>query len=89
MDITTISCPSCDNENLHQGRVEIFQRVEDAPHGLHISAENETATIDSGMKNNPSSRRSGMNVHLSCEHCDHKSVLIIYQHKGMTYIELQ
>ena len=83
-------CPGCGQQNLHHGRVTVFDRDEDA----------ETTTVsvvDDGLVSshrlpsdgcgNPSSRRHGIAIAFECELCAVGLELTIAQHKGMTAIE--
>ena len=81
----TLVCPNCGGENLHHGRVSVYNRwSEDEEKGLCVSIDAQNATITDAMKGNPSIRRDGIKIELSCECCDHESVLTISQHKGYT-----
>jgi hypothetical protein len=79
-------CPQCGYLNLHQGRVTVFDRSEDA----RMTVVN---TVDGGRTSthllpnpitNPSSRRHGLAIAFSCEHCGDGLELTIAQHKGST-----
>jgi hypothetical protein len=39
------------------------------------------------VPSNPSRRRDGLSVAISCEQCDRITWLHIYQHKGQTFVE--
>lgn len=92
-------CPHCGSENLHQEKIEIFNRDEDEKTGLHLRVVGKTAVVDQNMGNNPSPRRQGMTLSFYCEECsdnyddDGKRnnitlyTLAIYQHKGVTMME--
>ena len=95
-----LQCPRCSGENLHHQSVELFNRHEDAEQGDHITIavpeslgwEDEfglprpvtKSSMDSNMKNNPSSRRTGVVINFCCEGCGHDLTLNIAQHKGTT-----
>ena len=81
-----LECPSCKGNNLHHEKVEIFERGEDQPTGLHVSVENGKSITDTDLTGNPSNRRHGLSIHFSCEHCEAKPVLTVVQHKGSTYV---
>jgi hypothetical protein len=52
-----LECPCCGYDYLHQERIEIFTREEDAPAGCHVIVEpNNTAHFDRSMRGNPSRR---------------------------------
>lgn len=90
-------CPNCGEINLHQGQVEIWDRIEDDTKGLHVVAAQMEIQEDDDMAGNPSPRRSGLSIEFACEHCsyDEKTssldgkvfTLNIIQHKGSTYLE--
>ena len=82
-----LKCPNCNEPNLHHERVEVFERGEDAEKGVHVTVQAGKAIFDLDMKENPSSRRNGISIFFSCEHCDSISVYEITQHKGVTYLE--
>jgi hypothetical protein len=44
-------------------------------------------SIVSHGRNNPSPRRNGLTIRFSCEQCDARPVLAIWQHKGATMLE--
>ena len=90
-----LHCPNCGGENLHQTKIEVFDRGED-DYGAHIrtiAGEGQTK-IDRDMTMNPSARRNGLRIHFECESGMTESgkkstcapVLNIYQHKGTTYV---
>lgn len=83
-------CPRCGGDYLHQIRVELFFRDEDAKEGVHVIADIEGYTADREVKGNPSPRRQGMRITFECELCEEgspNSILDIYQHKGQTFLE--
>lgn len=86
-DEGTLLCPN-GGENLHQESIEYFDRREDADTGLHVFAERgKQLLVNEDMRGNPSSRRQGIKIRFSCEHCrDTTHVLNIVQHKGVTYV---
>jgi hypothetical protein len=82
-----LRCPRCGGHDLHQGRVTVFDRHEDAEltavttiaGGLaatHLQPSNQVA--------NPSGRRHGLASAFGCENCDGDIELTIAQHKGLT-----
>lgn len=82
-------CPRCNSNNLHHGRVIVYDRGEDAPlttvvvvDGRDISCS-ERKSIECS---NPSSRRHGLAILFTCENCGVWSELTIEQHKGETYL---
>ena len=80
-------CPKCGCNNLHQTSVDVYFRPEDAEHGIHAYVDFEGVKTDMDVDNNPSARRSGLYVTFECEQCDGDKDLLIYQHKGTTYLE--
>ena len=83
-----LECPNCNGNNLHHGKVEVFDREEDKSTGLRVSIVDGASTIDTNLQRNPSERRHGLIIHFSCEHCEAKPLLTIVQHKGSTYVNL-
>ena len=87
-----LECPACGNANLHHGEVTVFTRREDAEKVLVTIANGtygQTTTAVTNGKGNPSSRRDGLTIQFTCEHCNVEPVLTIAQHKGATFIEWQ
>jgi hypothetical protein len=84
-----LKCQSCDSINLHHGRLEIFNRsAEDSRTGIHIIVEPMSVwDVDDRMANNPSPRRNGFFLSFTCEMCEAKPTLAVFQHKGSTYME--
>lgn len=90
LDSDSLTCPICDRVNLHQVRVEVFDRPkEDADTGLFVSVEEgEAVSFLSGQHRNPSQRRNGLRILFRCEHCETGlSPLVIFQYKGETRIK--
>ncbi len=84
-----LECPGCGNNDLHHECIEVFDRSEDEPKGLHVTVNGGSVNVDTDLKGNPSARRHGLAIHFSCEHCKAKPVLTIAQHKGKTYVDLR
>ena len=86
-----LNCPYCQNLNIHQTKVEVFDREEDREDETHTVVEYkraETGLINDNVKNkNPSDRRQGLLITFCCETCEDTPVLAIAQHKGLTYID--
>lgn len=80
-------CPACGFNYLHHEHVEIFERGEDAPHGVHVSVKGGKAEIDTDISSNPSLRRHGLSIQFWCERCHSISVLHLSQHKGCTLVD--
>ena len=83
---STLHCPSCDGFYLHQGKVEIFNRSEDAETGTHVTAMGDDVQISRDLTGNPSSRRHGLTIHFDCENCSATVLMHVYQHKGNTFV---
>jgi hypothetical protein len=79
-----LTCPICRGHWLHQGGVEIFNRLEDSSEGSHVTASITGVTIDNNLTRNPSRRRHGLFVAMECEQCGKLPNLALYQHKGLT-----
>jgi hypothetical protein len=85
-DASSLNCPICDEEYLHQNKTEIFERAEDEENGLHVIVNRNEIKMDKNLNRNPSSRRNGLKITFWCESCQKESVLNIVQHKGTTWI---
>lgn len=83
-----LKCPACGTNNVHHTSVEVFEREEDKD-GLHVVVEGGSVRTDTVMKGNPSHRRHGIRLLLSCESCPALSALTIVQHKGETEFRAQ
>lgn len=82
-------CPGCGGTLLHHEKIEVFDRSEDKSDGLHVVVAQRELRADTSLLGNPSPRRDGLVIHLSCESCDVRSQLCILQHKGQTYVDLR
>lgn len=82
-----ILCQGCGEDCLHHERIEVFEREQDAIHGLHATIEGQSLKTDDNLSGNPSIRRHGLSIFCSCELCDAVTRIDISQHKGKTYIE--
>jgi len=90
-----LSCPYCQDQSIHQTKVEVFDREEDREDETYTVVEYKRAetTVPTGLINdsvknkNPSDRRQGLLITFFCETCDDNPVLAIAQHKGFTYID--
>ena len=83
-----LMCPACGFNYLHQNDVEVFNRGEDEPTGLHAIIQGDRVVVNSDITGNPSSRRQGLLIYFRCEGCPAISVMSIVQHKGNTYIKM-
>jgi len=81
-----LQCPSCGFNYLHQGRVEVFERAEDAETGTRVVVDSGKVEVDDSMLGNPSPRRDGVRIHFWCEGCKSLPYMEIVQHKGNTYV---
>jgi hypothetical protein len=77
-------CPACKGSHLIHQRVEVFERIEDAKVGLHVTVSELGLAADTLMEGNPSRRRGGLVVHFRCEVCGAAPMLSVAQHKGCT-----
>lgn len=89
-DYSTLSCPICRNDYLHQGRITAFDRGEDDETVVKTAVQDGmvsshmVASVGSG---NPSTRRHGLRLAFECENCATLRLdLTISQHKGETHI---
>ena len=48
-----MTCPQCGDEYLHQRRIEVFNREEDAKEGTHVTVQWETVKVDHDISLNP------------------------------------
>lgn len=82
-----VVCPHCGHDYTHQGEVQAWQRDEDSDVGVWARIKQQ-AVVSSVVlpSGNPSPRRSGLRIKMSCEGCDNWFWIIIAQHKGQTYL---
>jgi hypothetical protein len=91
-----IHCAWCGEFNLHHFKVEFFARHEDDELTQETQIElnrgrwaNVTVQLVASRRSrNPSSRRTGLIISFSCEHCSGITELHIAQHKGTEYFGL-
>lgn len=84
-----LRCPCCDGNYLHHGKVEVFDRHEDATATTHVVVNGGITKVGSRPSkelNNPSGRRHGLRITHWCEFCSNSVDLCIAQHKGVTFI---
>ena len=87
-----LGCPDCGQPYMHHGRVEVFTRGEDAGHVTMTVIEDgrpQVARVPNASSGNPSLRRDGVRIFLTCERCSGSGadkVLCIEQHKGCTFL---
>lgn len=84
-----LCCAHCGSEYMHQHSVNVYFRGEDEDTGIHALVGLVSAIFDSKMDDNPSSRRSGLSIELSCEECNKTTILQIIQHKGITKLRVE
>lgn len=83
---TSLLCPRCKSNHTHQGKVEVFDREQDADTGQHTTCNRCKVRIDTIMDGNPSPRRHGVSIQFMCEICSGEFTIFIAQHKGQTFI---
>jgi hypothetical protein len=84
-----LHCPTCNEQCLHHGNVEVFSRLPDDLETLVTVVDGDGARVSivsSDKCLNPSRRRHGLRIHFICEHCHGGKVLEIAQHKGSTLV---
>jgi|SRR6516162_1350361 hypothetical protein len=93
IDERTLLCPRCNSEHLHQGKVIVYDRSEDAEIIRRTTVDGDsvaTETVPNATSGNPSDRRQGLSIEFRCEKCDDPFdapfQLTISQHKGVTLI---
>jgi hypothetical protein len=84
-----LTCPVCGSIYLHHGRVEVFNRAEDAPRGLHVVVDHDRVSADERLAGNPSARRHGVRITFWCEECEQQPVLCLAQHKGLSLVRFE
>ena len=89
MDDTFVTCAVCHGDNLHQERYRVFTRAKEDGDVRIITVTSEDIIRGGDPTENPSSRRDGIIIYLSCENCNHETKLKIYQHKGTTFVETE
>ena len=79
------------DECCHFLRVEVFDRKEDSPTGMHTIVDGKFVTQDDNMSRNYSSRRTSVALHFRSEVRAapwDRFVVIIFQHKGGEYVRI-
>lgn len=65
-----LACPECQDENLHQKDVEVWNRREDSVTGHYVKVWfNGGLLSDTDVSKNPSPRRQGLSITFECEQC--------------------
>jgi 5-methylcytosine-specific restriction endonuclease McrA len=86
-DDVILQCPNCREGYLHHDKVEVyFRKEEDSEDGVNVYVDRNGILRRKGMRWNPSSRRDGVRICFYCEICDKITTLVIYQHKGNTFM---
>lgn len=83
-------CPTCGGSCSHQGAVTVYDRTEDDEVTRVTEVDDGriyAQPISSEHTNNPSRRRHGVRIAIECESGCQPLDLVVYQHKGSTYIE--
>lgn len=83
-----VGCTNCGGEYLHQYETQVYNRRQEDLGGLLTVVRTNAVTTNSidDMTANPSSRRDGIRIMLSCEDCEGLTELTIVQHKGQTFL---
>lgn len=84
----TVECPTCNNEAMHQGNVEVYHRYDDAwdADGTHAVIDAYGVVhVDRNMRG-CNSRRDEVRITITCERCSRPAVMQIVQDKGYTRI---
>lgn len=84
--VQALACPSCGSSHLHHGDIEVYDRGEDQPEGLHVAITDAGTVTDRCLRGNPSDRRHGLAIRFECENCAMDMELTIAQHKGNTLV---
>jgi hypothetical protein len=81
--------PCCGSEYLHHGKVETYDRAEDAERVLMTAIsgwETKISYVPNRDAANPSSRRHGLRIWFCCEGCDASLQLCLAQQKGQSLV---
>lgn len=85
-----LRCADCGWRCTSHYRVDVFDLPkEDSEDGVHVTVQDCAVTVDRKMADNPSRRRWGINVLLSCEGCSAITKFSIAQHKGETQLRVE
>lgn len=85
-----LQCYHCKGEFTHVRGFLWFRRDEDCDHSKTIFADKSSVSeLKTSNALNPSARRDGIRVIYDCENCRKFSSLNIWQHKGLTYLNVQ
>ena len=88
-----LRCRKCGDAYLHHHQVETFFRDEDHTFGLCVRVSEGSGgpelRVTDELEGNPSPRRDGIRIWLTCECCPALSYLEIWQHKGQTLMAMR
>lgn len=89
--VMNLCCPNCRGNNLHQRRITVWDREEDAKQVRYTTVSDAVSTMmaENHLSSNPSDRRQGMSIVFECETCaeEHdEHELCFAQHKGFTLV---
>ena len=79
------------DEFCHFQKVEVFDRNEDSPNGVHTTVSGKFVTQDDDMSRNYSARRTSVALHFRSEVRAapwDRFVVVIFQHKGSEYVRI-
>lgn len=80
-------CPVCGGNNLHQGKVRVYQRDhEDGPGTLTVVSAPDSVSVSRLEDKDSPGRRDTLRIEFGCEDICRPFTLEIQQHKGLTYM---
>jgi hypothetical protein len=81
-------CPRCHDTTsyLHHGAVRVYERREDSPTAIRTTVADEELYRDLACPDVGTGRRHSLEIAFTCEQCDLDAWLVVYQHKGQTFI---
>lgn len=83
-----VHCPGCaaGDGYLHQGDVRVQIRDHEDSHGTRVEVASDGAVTVSRIEDGFVGRRDDLRIRFYCESCAHEYYLVIWQHKGRTYM---
>jgi hypothetical protein len=84
-----MKCAGCGWDCTHHYKVEVFALPQKMPALAPMSwsrPASRSLTTNDAETGNPSSRRDGVRILMTCEECDALTAIEIIQHKGTTYL---
>ena len=87
-----LKCAHCGEDYLHHLEIQVFARPREdgKTYQTNLDATSPKVAFPRiALNGNPSMRRSGVKILLSCENCPGITALTIAQHKGFTLIEAE